>query len=184
MSENNNLAAFGGTADMQQLAEDLIGKMRSAGADAADLLLVSGTSVSVSCRLGEVEDVERSEGQDLGLRAFIGNQQAVVSTSDLSAATLDEMVSRVVAMARSAPADPYCGLADAALLAKDVPDLDIYDASTPEMPELIDAARQCEDAARGIEGITNSEGASTGWGHSQLVLATSGGFNQGYRSSS
>ncbi|HCO91961.1 MAG TPA: modulator protein, partial [Alphaproteobacteria bacterium] len=168
MSENNNLAAFGGTADMQQLAEDLIGKLRSAGADAADLLLVSGTSVSVSCRLGEVEDVERSEGQDLGLRAFIGNQQAVVSTSDLSAATLDEMVSRVVAMARSAPADPYCGLADAALLAKDVPDLDIYDASTPQMPELIDAARQCEDAARGIEGITNSEGASTGWGHSQL----------------
>ena len=184
MPENKTPAALGDVSDMQQLASDLIGKMKSAGADAADLLLVSGTSVSVSCRLGEIEDVERSEGQDLGLRAFIGNQQAVVSTSDLSAATLDEMVARVVAMAKSAPADPFCGLAASELLADDIADLDIFDATAPDMPELIAAARQCEDAARAIDGITNSEGAGTGWGHSQVVLATSTGFNQGYKSSS
>lgn len=184
MLDDKALAALGDISDMRQLAGDLIGKLRSAGADAADLLLVSGSSVSVSCRLGEVEDVERSEGQDLGLRAFIGNQQAVVSTSDLSASTLDEMVSRVVAMARSAPADPYCGLANTALLAKDIPDLDIFDPTVPDMPELIERARQCEGAARAIDGITNSEGASAGLGSSQVVLATSEGFNQGYRSSS
>ena len=115
---------------LQNLADDLIKRVLAEGADAADVLLVSGTSQSASCRLGEVEEVERAEAQDLGLRAFSGRQQAIVSSSDFSKSTLDELVNRVVAMAKAAPADPYCGLADPEFLATEFPDLDIFDSDS------------------------------------------------------
>ncbi|MFZ5912687.1 MAG: TldD/PmbA family protein [Pseudomonadota bacterium] len=171
-------------AELRNLADDVIARVRKAGADAADLLVVSGSSLSASCRMGEIEDIERSEGQDLGLRAFIGKRQAIVSSSDLNGATLDQLIERVVVMARLAPEDAYCGLAPDEVLAREYPELNIHDATEPDMPALIDAARQTEKTARAVEGVTNSEGASAGCSHSRIVLAASNGFSGSYASSS
>ncbi len=119
------------------LLADLIRKATAAGADAADAILAGGASVSVIRRLGETEKVERSEGSDLGLRVFIGRRQAIVSTSDTSPSALRELVDRAVSMARSVPEDPFCGLADAALLTTHLPDLDIDDGIEPTTATLI-----------------------------------------------
>lgn len=160
------------------LLADLIRKATAAGADAADAILAGGTSVSVIRRLGETEKVERSEGSDLGLRVFIGRRQAIVSTSDTSPSALRELVDRAVSMARSVPEDPFCGLADAALLATHLPDLDIDDGIEPTTDVLIGRARDAEDAARAVPGVTNSEGAEAGFGRSTVALAASNGFAQ------
>ena len=114
MSELSNEA--GAALDLLQ---DLIGRARRAGADAADAVLFEGVSLSHARRLGKTEKLERSEGQDLGLRVFIGRQQAVVSSSDRSTEALAELVERAVAMARSVPEDPYCGIADHTEIARE-----------------------------------------------------------------
>jgi len=163
--------------DPQDLLQDVIAKSMSAGADACDAILVEGTSSSLSCRLGEAEDLERSEGRDLGLRVLIGKRQAVVSSSDASPQALDELVERAIAMAKAVPEDAYCGLADPDQLATDIPDLDEFDPSEPSADDMIDMARACEDAARAVSGISNSEGAEVNFGKSSVHLAASNGFN-------
>src|SRR5213079_1253065 len=111
------------TANDIDLLQDVIGKALKAGADAADAVLVEGTSLSHARRLGKTERLERSESQDLGLRVLIGKQQAIVSSSDRSPKMLAELVERTVAMARAVPEDPFCGLADPAEVTKDWPQL-------------------------------------------------------------
>ncbi len=114
-------------AEPLELITDLMAKAKAAGADAADALYVESVSISHAQRLGEIEKLERSESQDLGLRVFVGKQQAVVSSTDHSPTVLDELVARVVSMARSVPEDPHCGLAEPGLLARDIPEFDIFD---------------------------------------------------------
>lgn len=169
---------------LRNLADDVISRVRKAGADGADVLMVAGASLSASCRMGEVEEVERSDGQEFGLRAFIGKRQAIVSSSDFGKAALDQLITRVVAMAKLAPEDKYSGLADRDLLAKSFPDLDIFDATELDMPALIKSAKSAEDSARSVQGISNSEGASASSSHSRVVLATSEGFSGSYATSS
>lgn len=164
-------------SDPSQLLNDLLKSAKSKGADAADALLVEGTSSSLSCRLGKPEDLERSEGWDLGLRVLIGKQQAVVSSSGLGANALSELVDRAVAMARAVPEDAYAGLADPDQLATDIPDLDEFDPSEPSAEQMIEMAQACEDAARAVNGITNSEGAEISFGKSVVYLAGTNGFN-------
>ncbi len=166
------------------LLEHVVAEARKAGADAADAVAVEGTSVSASWRLGRLERLERSEGMDLGIRVLIGRRQAMVSSSDRSPAALAELVERAVAMARTVPEDPFAGLADPAQLARDFPDLDTFDPSEPSTETLLDTARRAEDAARGVAGVTNSEGADTGWGRSRVALLASNGFSHAYESSS
>jgi len=161
----------------------------AAGADAADALAAAGTSLSASFRMGSLEDVERSEGTDLGIRALVKGEngamrQAVVSLTDTSGPALDEAVERVVAMARLAPDDPYCGLADPALLAKEVSDLDLDDGQEPAAETLAARAEAAERAALDVEGVTNSMGAGASWGRSQVALVTSDGFEGTYSGSS
>lgn len=157
--------------------ERLIGSARKAGADAADAVLMQSSSETVGIRLGEIEEVERSESADLGLRVFVGQRQAIVSTTDLKGETLDVMVERAVAMAKLAPMDPYCGLADPARLAKPpYAVLDMADTATPSTDDLMRAARTAEDAARAVDGVSNSEGGSASAGRSRVTLATSHGF--------
>src|SRR5262245_31575156 len=115
---------------LTDLAERLVGAARRAGADAADALAVRSVSLAVEVREGAVEESERSEGDDVGLRVFMGRRQAVVSTNDIKA-DVDELARRAVAMARAAPDDPYTGLADPERIARDIPDLDLLD---PELP--------------------------------------------------
>ncbi len=167
------------------LLEYLIDLALKAGATSADAVLVSGMSESLSFRLGELEDVERSEGRDLGLRAFVGNRQAIVSTTDIRKPLLTALAERAVDMARNTPEDSYAGLADPNLLAHQPwPDNDIFDATELNTDILQENAQKAEDAARSVAGVTNSEGASASWSHSAIHLATSSGFAGDYKSSS
>src|SRR5712691_4439701 len=141
------------------LLQDLVARAKRAGADAADAVLVEGTSLSHARRLGKVEKLERSEGQDLGLRVLVGRQQAIVSSSDRSPKMLAELVERTLAMARAVPEDPFCGLADPGEITREWPSLDMLDPGEPSAEALIERARAAEDAAMAVEGVTNSEGA-------------------------
>ena len=166
--------------DRISLLESLIAKAKRLGAEAADAVVFDSISSSVSYRLGKLEEVERSESQDLGLRVFIGKQQAAVASTDLSTRALDQLAERAVAMARATPEDPYCGLAARELLAKKWPELDLADSHEPSSERLVELAKNCEGAAREVHGITNSEGASAGWGRGAVALVTSEGFAGGY----
>src|ERR1700756_4499765 len=181
MSEQRVDQAAGAALDLLQ---DLIGRARRAGADAADAVMFEGVSLSHARRLGKTEKLERSEGQDLGLRVFIGRQQAMVSSSDRSPQSLDELVERAVAMARTVPEDPYCGIADPSEIAHDWPSLDMLAPEEPGAEMLIERARAAEEAALAVTGVTNSEGAEAGWGRSSIVLAASNGFAGAYSGSS
>ena len=157
------------------LLSDLIARARTAGADAADAVLVSGTSLSVARRLGKTEHVERAEGQDLGLRVFLGRQAAIVSATDVNPAGFTELVERAIAMARVVPEDPFAGLADTA--APPEPDnLDLEDPTEPSAEDLLNRAAAAEDAAMAVKGVTNSEGAEAGFGRTEIFLVTSAGF--------
>src|SRR5439155_1396054 len=153
------------------LLQDVVGRARKAGADAADAVLFEGTSLSHARRLGKTEKLERSESQDLGLRVLIGKRQAIVSTSDRSPKMLAELVERSLAMARAVPEDPFCGLADPEEIARDWPALDMLDPVEPSAETLIERARAAEETALAVEGITNSEGAEAGWGRSRVAIA-------------
>ena len=164
------------TTEPLELITDLVGKAQTAGADSADAIHAEGISLSSSQRLGKPEHLERSESVDIGLRVFTGTRQAIVSSSDVSAAALDELVERAMAMVRSVPEDPYCGIAPEELLASTFPDLDDCDPSEPSSESLQEQAAEAEDAARGVEGVTNSEGAEAGWSRNTVILAATNGF--------
>ena len=166
------------------LLHSLIDGARKAGADQADAMLVDSASLSVGLRLGAVESLERSESGDIGLRVFVGKRQAMVSSTDRRTATLNDLVERAVAMARLAPEDPFCGLAEPNQIAHNWPALELSDSAEPSPQHLIDAAREAEDAARAVKGVTNSEGAETGFSHAAITVAASNGFVGTYRRSS
>ncbi|MDJ0948063.1 MAG: TldD/PmbA family protein [Alphaproteobacteria bacterium] len=167
--------------DTHNLLADLLAKAKSAGADAADAVCFESVSVSHAQRLGEIEKLERSESRDLGLRVFLGKRQAIASSTDLSPPALDALVDRALAMARSVPEDPHCGIAPEARLARDYPaDLDIADPVEPAPQLLIERAKVAEDAARAVAGVTNSEGAEAGWDRGSIWLAASNGFTGQY----
>lgn len=170
--------------DFARLMDMLLDRARAAGADAADGIVVGGHGHSVSVRMGEVEAIERSEDHDIGLRVFVGHRNASISTSRLDEDTITNLAERAVAMAKLAPEDPYAMLADAELLARDIPALDIFDPSTPSADDLKAAAMTAEDAARSVKGITNSEGSSASHGSVKIMMATSNGFSGQYERSS
>src|SRR5258707_15258443 len=165
------------------LLVDLMKWAKGAGADAADALYVNGESISVAQRMGEREKLESSEGRDLGLRVFVGQRQAFVSSTDFAPTALRILAERAVDMARAVPEDPVCGIAPADLLAESWPDLDLDDKRRPSAKALLAMAAEVEDAARAVKGVTNSEGAEAGWGRTSAVLAASNGFSGGYRRS-
>lgn len=156
------------------LLTDLIAKSRAAGADAADAVLVSGTSLSVQRRLGKIEHLERAEGRDLGLRVFVGQRAAIVASSTADPAGFTALAERAVAMARVVPADPHGGLAAEAQATP--ADLDLDDPAEPSAEALIARTAAAEEAALAVPGITNSEGAEAGYGRTEITLVTSAGF--------
>ncbi|HWV51895.1 TldD/PmbA family protein [Pseudorhodoplanes sp.] len=168
---------------LSKLAENLVLAARKAGADAADAIAVRSVSVGVDIRDGAVEESERSEGDDVGLRVFVGQKQAVVSTNDIVRTDPAALAERAVAMARVAPDDKFAGLADPDRLARERPDLDLVDPNMPEVSELERRARIAEEAALAVKGVTKSGGASAGAGISGMVLVTSGGFHGSYLAS-
>lgn len=167
------------------IAECLVERGIRAGATAADALYAADRSSNVQVRLGEFEDVGRSEGEGMGLRLLVGQRSATVSSSDLSEEALGTLVERCLAMAREAPEDPYVGLAASELLERgDPPFLDIYEAHEPDPARLRARALEAESAALAVPGVTNSSGASAGASGSTIAMATSSGFSGAYRTSS
>src|SRR5215831_4528280 len=166
---------------LADLADRLVAAAKRAGADAADAVAVRGVSLGVEVRDGQVEESQRSEGDDLGLRVLVGRRQAVVSTNDLKGDGFDTLAERAVAMARAAPEDRFAGLADASQLARDVAQeveaLDLLDPEMPDVTELEARAREAEAAGLAVRGVTKSGGASASAGIGGLVLVTSHGFH-------
>jgi PmbA protein len=161
----------------ETLLNDLLDAARAAGADAAEAAYAERQSLSITVRTGALEEVEREEARDLGLRVFVGQRHASISGSDISRAGRERLVERVVAMARLAPEDPYASLAPRDRLAEGpYPDLDLYDPQEPDPESLEAQAREAEEAARSVEGVTNSDGGSATWSSSRWMLATSHGF--------
>lgn len=168
------------------LTEALLDAARRAGADAADAIAVDGTSLSIGVRAGALEQAERSEGVEIGLRVMVGRRQACVSASDTRAETLRDMAERAVAMARLAPEDPTVGLADPAQLSalRDGRALDMSDAGAdPDPAALEDAARRAEAAALAIKGVAQVQSASAGFSRTRIHLAATNGFSGGYERS-
>jgi PmbA protein len=168
----------------RRIAESLVERGVKAGATAADALYVGDRSSSVQVRLGQLEDISRAEGEQVGLRLFDGHRSATVASSDLSDEALGLLVERCLAMAREAPEDPFAGLAPTELLQhRDLTILDADDGQEPEPAELRARALEAETAALAVEGVTNSSGAGASASATTIALATSGGFSGAYRTS-
>lgn len=159
--------------------DHLLTLARRAGADAADAIYVGEASTGVGVRLGRLEDVGRSEGEEVSIRVFLGRRSAQVALSDLAPPALAEAVERARAMAEVAPEDPYAGLAPTDMLARGpFADFDLEDPAVPALDAegLRLMALEAEDSARAIPGVSNSEGGSASAGSSLTALATSTGF--------
>ena len=168
------------TRDAEDKVAALVEAAKRAGADAADAVYFRNMSTQVSVRLRALEEVERSDGEEIGLRLFMGKRSASVSSSDLSADALAALVERGSAMAREAPEDEYAGLAPAERLLRGEPAaIDADDGEDPLPADLRARALAAEDAARSIAGVTNSEGAGASAGRTAMALATSTGFVRG-----
>lgn len=168
----------------RRIAESLVERGIAAGATAADALYAGNQSSGVEVRLGKTEGVSRSEGEQIGLRLFVGQRSATVASSDFSDEALGMMVERCLAMAKEAPEDPYAGLAPTELLQSgQPPSLDSDDGVQPDPEELRTRALEAENAALAIPGVTNSGGTSASALATIVALATSGGFSGAYRTS-
>jgi PmbA protein len=170
--------------DTISMLADLIARARKAGADAAEAQAVESISVSARLRLGVTEKVERSESADITLRVFLGKKLAAVSSSDRGPKALAELVERAVAMARTVPEDPFAGLAAPDEIARDLPELDLWDDFEPSSAHLLDLARRGEDAARAVPLVTNSEGAEAGWNATIAATVATNGISRTFRGTS
>lgn len=173
------------TQSLADLTHHLIDAAKAAGADAADAVAVAGTSVSIDVRNSTLEEAQRSESTDIGLRVFVGKRSSNVSASDTSARTIEEMAARAVAMANEAPEDPHAGLADPSQLATDVDAtrLDLVDGTPePDPAWLEEQARLAEAAAMAVAGVAQVQSTTAAYGERQIHLAATNGFSGGYGS--
>ncbi|HEX6112411.1 MAG TPA: TldD/PmbA family protein [Geminicoccaceae bacterium] len=155
---------------------DLLARATAAGADAADAMLIESSGQSATWRLGKLENVERAESADLGLRVFVGRRQAIVSTGDLAWPSLERLVERALAIARAVPVDPHAGLAEPERIARDYPILELDDGQEPDTDALARQAAVAEEAALAHPKITNSEGAEARWSRVCTTLVATNGF--------
>ncbi|WP_170427489.1 TldD/PmbA family protein [Ruegeria arenilitoris] len=175
------------TRTPEEISHELLDAARKAGAEAADAIVVDGTSVSVEVRGGTLEHAERSEGTDLGLRVFFGKRQAIVSSSDSRPETLMAMAHRAVAMASEAPEDPFTGLAAPEQLARDwdIDALEQFDPTPePSADALMQDALTAESAALAVQGVSQVSDAAAAYGTHRVHLAATNGFSGGYARSS
>lgn len=171
---------------LEDIAEALLASAKRAGADAADVMIAEGDSLSVGVRLGEIEKLKRARAKHLGLRVFVGQSTAISATADFSRDTLATFAAETCALARVTAPDTFGGLPSASELAQAIPDLDLYDpdAETVTPEHGIELARTAEAVARSADPrITNSEGADFSAGHDRIVYASSHGFLGSYRDS-
>jgi PmbA protein len=173
------------TNGYSQLASDLLANARRSGATEADVVIADGDNLSVQVRLGAVDRLTKAREKRLGLRVFVGKRSACTSTSDFSLESLNELVAQTCTLAKAVVEDQVSGLPAADLMAKEMPDLDLYDETKLDTDRQIDLAKRAEAAAMSSdERITNSEGADFDSSSGRVVLANSHGFIGEYRSSS
>ncbi len=165
------------------ILETIAKTVQKLGADDCDAICVKSISLSICQRMGSMEKIERSESSDIGVRVFIGQKQAIVSSSDVTKQALQQVAERAVAMARAAPEDSYCGLASKNQLSKKPADIDSFDPSEPDADKLIKWTQEAEEAALSVTGVTNSEGAEADWGKGEVSVYATNGFAQTYRGS-
>ncbi len=164
--------------------ESLLLDIRKKGADAADIVLSENIEISVSRRMGKLENVERSESKGLGIRVFRGRKVAIASTLDLSDKSIEKTADLALQMAAVVPDDEYSGLPDASQMAHEFPNLDLYDAYEPKAEDLSRMAGEAEEAALSHPGITNSEGGHAGYNLSRMHVLNSHGFKGSFQASS
>lgn len=169
---SSNLSA----SAIESLLQSTLETVLKRGADEADALYVQGTSLSLSCRDQKIEELERSEGRDLGLRVFLGKRQAIVSTSDLSKESLSDLMDRALSMAQRVPEDPFCGLSSKENLVQTYENYESSDPLDDTEEILLETAKACERAALAVVGVSKAEGVESSWGKSLVTLATSTGF--------
>ena len=171
-------------ARLKQTIEDLLKEAKRRGATAAEASVGSSAGLEVSVRLGEVETVEHTRDNGLGITVYFGNRKGSASTSDLSTGALRDAVKAACAIAEHTQEDPCAHLADAALMAAEIPDLDLYHPWHLGVEDAIEIAAACEDSARGFDPrIVNSEGASLSTHTGIQVYGNSHGFVAGYPTS-
>ena len=163
----------------------LLKAAKDAGAQSADAVATHGRSLGIAVRDNALEDIQSSEGRDIGLRVMVGKHQACVSSSDLSPGSIKALAQRAVAMAKLAPEDPYCGLPDSSLLSKPggAGALDVWDDTETNPVALKARAHELEAAALSVKGVSQAEGANASWSTSAFAYATSHGFRDGWRAS-
>lgn len=169
------------------IAQALIEAALQAGADQADAMVADGKSVHVGTADRALEEVERAEAREVGLRVIVGQGQACVASSDLSLAALQEMAARAVVIATATPDDPYCGLADPTQIGgwPDPAGLELFDASDPLEPAALEAlSRRAEDAALAVAGVSQVEQSHAGQDSSRITMMASNGLSGSYARSS
>ncbi|HEU4640008.1 MAG TPA: metallopeptidase TldD-related protein [Candidatus Binatia bacterium] len=170
----------------QELAREVLDTAKAKGATQGDIVMVEGDSFFVTVRLGEVEKISQAQEKRLGLRLFYGNSSASASTSDISRQAIDKLLEDTINMARFTAQDPFSGLPEASLLARDIPDMDLFDdaAGSVSVDDKIAVALAAEKAAMEFDPrITNSEGAEFSNQSGRVIYASSHGFCGEYHGS-
>ncbi len=179
-------AEFGMSRDqLEGIVRETVADARSRGADQAEAAASVGTGLSVTVRCGEVETLEYQRDRSFTVTVYFGGRKGSASTSDLSPAAIAESVDKACSISRYTAEDPFAGLADADLMAKDPPDLQLDRpwALTPD--QAIALATECEAAGMEVDGrITNSEGGSVNTNRGLRVYGNSHGFVGSYASTS
>jgi PmbA protein len=169
---------------LQEMSARVLRLAKAAGASAAETDISLSIGQNVSVRMGETETIEYNRDKGVSVSVYFGQQRGHASTSDLSEQALADTVTAACNIARYTAQDPYCGLADASLMATEFPDLDLYHPWDISVEEAIELAKRCEAAARAVDPrISNSEGASVSNSESLSVYANSHGFCAGYPTS-
>jgi len=170
---------------LQQITQDVLKTAKLAGASSAETEVSFGTGQNVSVRLGETENIEYNRDKGISVTVYFGEQKGHASSSDLSPQALKDTVEAACNIAKYTAKDPFCGLADANLMATNLPDLDLYHPWQLNVDEALEIAKTCEAAALGVDKarITNSEGAGVSIAESIFAYANSHGFVGGYASS-
>ncbi|WP_078117893.1 metalloprotease PmbA [Thiosocius teredinicola] len=169
---------------LQQVVADLLQEARTQGADAAEAGVSAQTGLSVTVRLGETETIEHNSDNGLGITVYFGQRKGSANTTDLRPEAIRESVAAACRIAKYTSEDPAAGLADPELMARDIPDLDLFHPWDINADQAADIGKRCEDAARGFDArITNSEGATVYTQRSAFVYGNSHGFVGGYPTS-
>jgi len=168
-------------AQLKQVVDDLLQEAHRQGADNAEAGVSVQTGLSVTVRLGEIETIEHTSDNGLAVTVYFDRRKGSANTTDLRPEAIRESVAAACRIAKHTSEDPAAGLADPELMAREVPNLDLYHPWQLSAEAATESARECEDAARGLDPrICNSEGATLYTQRSSFIYGNSHGFVGGY----